>query len=96
MGQESIIHWLTRAGPNFPQNATWDHARNVLQTYFNNITSVSVISSFVSSSIQDPTQLITLYKETDPLESSLYFSSVLITIHYLVSEITKNYSQVGK
>ncbi|KAG2213558.1 hypothetical protein INT46_002264 [Mucor plumbeus] len=96
MGHESIIHWFIHAGPNFPQNATWDHARSVLQTYFNNITSVSAIRSFVSSSIQDPSQLIALYKETDPLESSLYFSSVLITIHYIVSEITKNYSQVDR
>lgn len=96
MGQESVIHWLTHAGPNFPQGATWDHARNILQAYFHNITSLSAISSFVSSSLKDPSQLITLYKETDPLESSLYFSSALITVHYIMSEITKNYSQVGK
>ncbi|KAL7333211.1 hypothetical protein PS15p_202145 [Mucor circinelloides] len=96
MGQESVIHWLTHTGPNFPQGATWDHARNILQTYFHNITSLSAISSFVSSSLKDPSQLITLYKETNPLESSLYFSSALITVHYIMSEITKNYSQVDR
>lgn len=96
MGHESVLHWLTHAGPNFPQGATWEHARNILQTYFQNITSLSAISSFVSSSLKDPSQLISLYKETDPLESSLYFSSALITVHYIMSEITKNYSQVGK
>ncbi|GAN10504.1 DUF1295 domain protein [Mucor ambiguus] len=96
MGQESIIHWLTHAGPYFPQGATWEHARNILQTYFRNITSLSAISSFVSSSLKDPSQLITLYKETDPLESSLYFSSALTIVHYIMSEITKNYSQVDK
>ncbi|CEP09672.1 hypothetical protein [Parasitella parasitica] len=96
MGQESVIYWPTHFGPDFPQNASWDHARNILQRYFQNITSFSAISSFVRFNIQDPSQFITLYKETDPLESSLYLSSVLITIHYLMSEITKNYSQVDR
>ncbi|KAI8642421.1 hypothetical protein BD408DRAFT_366561 [Parasitella parasitica] len=96
MGQQSVIYWLTQSGHNFPQNATWDHARNILQRYFQNISSFSAISSFVCSNIQEPSQLIRLYKETDPLESSLYFSSVLIVTHYLMSEITKNYSQVDR
>jgi hypothetical protein len=96
MGKESILHWLTHVEPSFPQMATWNHAQSVLQRFLSNITSFKVVLSFFTSCLNDPTQLISYYKDTDPLESALYFASGLSVIHYSLSEITKNYSQVGK
>jgi hypothetical protein len=96
MAQESLLRWLTHAEPGFPQMATWNHAQNVLQRFFNNITSLTAIYSFFTLCLNNPTQLLSYYTDTDPLESALYFASGIATVHYILSEITKNYSQVGK
>jgi hypothetical protein len=96
MGQESILHALTHAGPNFPVAATWDHTYNVVKTAFQNLISSKNIVSSITSALQDPALLLAFYKETDPLVSGLYFASALSVITYIVAEITINYSQVGK
>ncbi|KAI8058703.1 uncharacterized protein B0P05DRAFT_559510 [Gilbertella persicaria] len=93
---ESITQWLIQVGPKFPPNATWDYAYKIIHTAFHNLTSAPVLSSFVSTCLSHPSQLIDLYKQTDPLETSVYVSSGLAVIHYILSEITKNYSQVDK
>jgi hypothetical protein len=96
MGTESIIQWLTQAGPNFPVGATWDHTWNIVRAGFHDLIPSKGIVSSISSAIQNPIELLAFYEKTDPLVSALYFTSGLITIHYVLSEITKNYSQVGK
>lgn len=96
MGQESILHSLTHAGPNFPVQATWEYTYIIVKTAFQNlITSKNIVSS-VTSSLQDPAILLAFYKETDPLVSGWYFASFLSVITYILAEITINYSQVGK
>ncbi|KAI9478664.1 MAG: hypothetical protein EXX96DRAFT_255562 [Benjaminiella poitrasii] len=79
-----------------PFNASWEHAWSIIQTSASNITSFKTVSSFISACIQQPEILLTYYKNTNPLESALYFTTILIVIHYVTSEITKNYSQVDK
>lgn len=84
------------AGPGFPVHATWNYAYQRILHAFHQMSSVSALSSFATSLLQDPYYLIELYKKTDPLETAVYVSSGLSVIHYILSEITKNYSQVGK
>ncbi|KAI7897736.1 uncharacterized protein BX663DRAFT_481343 [Cokeromyces recurvatus] len=79
-----------------PFEARWEHAQSVIQKFIKNASSFKTISSFISICIQQPEILITFYKSTNPLESALYFTTVLIVFHYIISEITKNYSQVDK
>lgn len=83
------------AEPNFPLNATWKYTRGIVQTAFNNLIYNKDIASSIYQVIQNPYQLVDFYKDTDPLVSALYFTTGLIVIHYVMSEITKNYSQVG-
>lgn len=74
----------------------WVHARSVFQTYIETITSYTLIKSFISSCIEDPSRIISYYKDTDPLLTAMYYATVLTIIHYTLAEITRNYSQVGK
>ncbi|KAI8987830.1 hypothetical protein BDF20DRAFT_852438 [Mycotypha africana] len=46
--------------------------------------------------LTQPNNLIDLYTSTDPFAFAMRLVSVLTLIHYVVSEITKNYSQVDK
>lgn len=90
-----MIKLFTEASSDFPVNATWDYIRGIVQIAFHNLISNKNIASSILSATQNPTQLVTFYKNTDPLISALYFTTGLIVIHYVMSEITKNYSQVG-
>ena len=92
----SVLQQLMHAGPGFPVHATWNYACERIVHAFHQMSSVAVFSSFANSLLQDPYHLIELYKKTDPLETAVYVSSGLSVIHYILSEITKNYSQVGK
>ncbi|KAI8380728.1 hypothetical protein BD560DRAFT_386948 [Blakeslea trispora] len=92
----SILQQLMHAGPGFPVHATWNYAYQRILHAFHQMSSVSALSSFATSLLQDPYYLIELYKKTDPLETAVYVSSGLSVIHYILSEITKNYSQVDK
>lgn len=89
------MQWLTEAGPNFPKEATWQYTWNTIQTGFNNLVSSKHVLSSVYSGLSNCSQFHAFYRDTDPLVSALYFTSVLIVIHYVMSELTKNYSQVG-
>lgn len=96
MGTGSIVHWFTQAEPNFPVGATWDHTWNIVVKGFHDLISSKNIVSSICSAVKNPVELLAFYKDTDPLVSALYFTSGLIVVHYTMSEITKNYSQVGK
>lgn len=86
----------SQADLNFPLSATWEYTWEIVCKGFNNLISNKDIASSVLSVLQNPAQLIVFYKDTDPLVSALYFTTGLIIIHYVMSEITKNYSQVGE
>lgn len=88
--------WIT-PNSNFPVGATWEYTSDIVSRAFHGlISNKDNIVSLVGSTLKDPNALFEFYQSTDPLVSALYFTSGLITIHYALSEITKNYSQVGK
>lgn len=90
------MEWITKSSPNFPMEATWAYTWNTVQAGFNDLISSKHIVSSICSALQNCSEIQTFYKNTDPLVSALYFTTILISIHYVMSEITKNYSQVGK
>lgn len=88
--------WIT-PNSNFPVGATWEYTSDIVSRAFHGlISNKDNIVSLVGSTLKDPNALFEFYQSTDPLVSALYFTSGLITIHYALSEITKNYSQVDK
>ncbi|KAI7896610.1 uncharacterized protein EV154DRAFT_411187 [Mucor mucedo] len=91
-----MINIHNRADSNFPISATWEYTWEIVCKAFDSLLSNKNITSSILSLVQNPTQLIVFYKNTDPLVSALYFTTGLIVIHYVMSEITKNYSQVDK
>ncbi|GAA5807191.1 hypothetical protein MFLAVUS_000546 [Mucor flavus] len=90
------MQWITKSSPNFPMEATWAHTWNTVQAGFNDLISSKHIVSSICSALQNCGEIQAFYKNTDPLVSALYFTTILISIHYVMSEITKNYSQVDK
>ena len=96
MIEETVLHKFTQASPNFPIGATAEYTCSIVKSALEDLVSSDTISSSIYSTLSDPVEFLKFYKDTDPLVSALYFSSGLIVIHYITSEITKNYSQVGK
>ncbi|KAI8094805.1 hypothetical protein BDF21DRAFT_331558 [Thamnidium elegans] len=90
------MQWITESSPNFPTDATWPHTWNILQAGFNDLISSKHIVSSICSTLQNCSKFQAFYKDTDPLVSALYLTTILISVHYVMSEVTKNYSQVDR
>ncbi|KAG0172740.1 hypothetical protein DFQ30_009756 [Apophysomyces sp. BC1015] len=53
-------------------------------------------SGQLQATMQDPHLLLELYRATDPILTALVIVAVFTTSHYILSELTRNYSQVDK
>ncbi|KAI7864819.1 hypothetical protein BDF14DRAFT_1830869 [Spinellus fusiger] len=78
---------------------SWEYAKNVLASNFCSTFHFIKSETFletIQTYIAHPDLIVKCYLATDPLFTGLLAVVVFSTIHYIVSEITKNYSQVDK
>lgn len=70
----------------------WHYTWNLFTSHFANNDGLTCLRAWVSSG-----DVFTLsYRQNDPFSEALLFVSAITVIHYLVSVVTNNYSQVGK
>jgi hypothetical protein len=87
---EVLSQKITEVLPELPAFATLEYTRSNLQTSFN-----ILFQEINADILSDPALLLEYYKNTDPLAIALCVCTTFVCIHYITSEITKNYSQVG-
>ncbi|KAI9030117.1 hypothetical protein CLU79DRAFT_734131 [Phycomyces nitens] len=78
---------------------SWEHVQTILLNNAHSATDAfrnGTIWETIKNCLENPSLLIEYYRTTDPLVTLLVASGVLASIHYVVSELTKNYSQVDK
>ncbi|KAL0078025.1 hypothetical protein J3Q64DRAFT_1646384 [Phycomyces blakesleeanus] len=78
---------------------SWDHVQSILLSNAQSAINAfhrGTICETVKSCLENPDLLLEYYRTTDPLVILLVVSGVFAYIHYIVSELTKNYSQVDK
>ncbi|KAI8880436.1 DUF1295-domain-containing protein [Backusella circina FSU 941] len=77
--------------PEFPAYATWEYTRNNLQISFD-----TFFQDISADLLRNPVLLLEYYKNTDPLFIAFCTCTTFVCVHYITSEITKNYSQVDR
>ncbi|KAI9250634.1 hypothetical protein BY458DRAFT_524675 [Sporodiniella umbellata] len=95
MNIEAIISWVSNNEAYFPFNATWSYVKSILLAGVQELSSTDITSS-AQKLISNPHLLVDHYKTHDPLIFASYFTAAITVVHYLASEITRDYSQVDR
>ncbi|CAO3696082.1 unnamed protein product [Rhizopus stolonifer] len=95
MVYEAALAWITKNDAYFPFNATWSYTKSIMHAAIKELLNIDILSA-LQKILSNPQLLVDYYKNNNALVVASSFTAVITTVHYIASEVTRDYSQVDR